>query len=1203
MVVMLIVATTSKAVSLTDFTYNSSGGYYEIRSANDMVKLSSFVQDDFNGAKGVTFKVTVPELDFTGISFLPIGYMDQYILTNNAFQGTFDGQGVVIKNLTINRSNKDYIGLFGYVMDGTIQNVILDASCSILGKTYVGGIAGEISKGSIQSCINKGIVKGISNDVGGICGINHGTLTLCENIGGVTGDVVVGGIIGSNQKDGIITQCKNMGDVTGCSDVGGIAGQNMGNINNNKVSGCKITFIDSGSLMGAWAGAIVAYSSGPLSKNYYTDDVEVIVGSNVYNGTTPRGYSGGSSLPYDVYTKDFGGVTYYHCAVPSSYEGEEIPTTSGLTYNENGYYEIRTATDMKTLCNRVNSGDRCQGLTFKVLVSELDMSGITMSPIGETSSASFDGTFDGNGVVIKNLTITSTTEYAGLFGFSLGGNFRGITLDASCSITGSGTIGGIVATLNGGFIKSCHNYATIQAKDVKDSWSDTGGIVGNIFNDAVLSDCSNHGKVSGLNNVGGIAGINYIELSGCTNFGTVEGNRGIGGIVGSNQSKGHIRNCINEGSVSGSEGSVGGIVGYSYGHISDCITSASSVVNGYSRDAGGIVGSQSDGSIEGCTNNGSVKCQVDLGGISGILFSGTINSCTNNGNIENTQSVEGNIVYSASTGGIVGNVFSGTATVTDCHNTGNVKSQMAHIGGITGANSGSINSCSNSGSIEGHSDIGGIIGNNSGNISGCTNTGNVKGSYATVGGIVGSSTESTSTITNNKVKSGTISGMAAIGAIGGGMINGTFSENYYYPEVQVIVLGKTYEGTAPRGVGKVAITGENKMTVYPEVYDITENNGAVLNSNPDVEENVTLTAKSYSREYGEVNPSFEYTVSDGSIVSGAPIITCEATATSPVGTYDIIISKGTVNNDGTVNLVKGTLTITKAPLTISVGNYAKEEGEDNPEFLPVITGFKNNETADVLTKQPTVSTTATKDSPAGEYEITVGGAEAQNYSISYLPGMLTVTAKLVELKPIEDDTSIMIDELGGQDLSGNVVGNIYYVVGENGFDISDQSIVISQATNMSLISDATPGTEDVNANFNGMILKVAKGYGVITVTVKTCGNAQLAVQIGNDTPTLASKTEQGDVAVSYDVAEDTYVYIYATISSNAARNHASTATNTDSSVRIYNVTVSPGATDINIVNDLQSTTHKYYTLKGRKMNGIPSAKGIYIIGGKKVVVR
>ena len=47
----------------------------------------------------------------------------------------------------------------------------------------------------------------------------------------------------------------------------------------------------------------------------------------------------------------------------------------------------------------------------------------------------------------------------------------------------------------------------------------------------------------------------------------------------------------------------------------------------------------------------------------------------------------------------------------------------------------------------------------------------------------------------------------------------------------------------------------------------------------------------------------------------------------------------------------------------------------------------------MLTKKPTVTTTATKDSPAGEYPVTVSGAVAANYEITYVDGMLTVGKK------------------------------------------------------------------------------------------------------------------------------------------------------------------------------------------------------------------
>ena len=113
---------------------------------------------------------------------------------------------------------------------------------------------------------------------------------------------------------------------------------------------------------------------------------------------------------------------------------------------------------------------------------------------------------------------------------------------------------------------------------------------------------------------------------------------------------------------------------------------------------------------------------------------------------------------------------------------------------------------------------------------------------------------------------------------------------------------------------------------------------------------VTLKAKSYSRVYGDANPTFEFEVIKGTIASGSPVITCEATATSPVGTYDIVIEKGDIDN-AKVYLMNGTLTVTPAPLTISAGNYVKVQGEENPAFTPIYSGFKNKETDKRLESQ------------------------------------------------------------------------------------------------------------------------------------------------------------------------------------------------------------------------------------------------------------
>ena len=98
-------------------------------------------------------------------------------------------------------------------------------------------------------------------------------------------------------------------------------------------------------------------------------------------------------------------------------------------------------------------------------------------------------------------------------------------------------------------------------------------------------------------------------------------------------------------------------------------------------------------------------------------------------------------------------------------------------------------------------------------------------------------------------------------------------------------------------------------------------------------------------------------------------------------------------SNSNVKLVKGTLTITPAPLNVIAGNYTRQEGEENPTFTPTYNGFKNGENEDVLTEKPTITTTATEDSTPGDYPVTVSGGSAKNYALTYENGTLTVTKR------------------------------------------------------------------------------------------------------------------------------------------------------------------------------------------------------------------
>lgn len=188
------------------------------------------------------------------------------------------------------------------------------------------------------------------------------------------------------------------------------------------------------------------------------------------------------------------------------------------------------------------------------------------------------------------------------------------------------------------------------------------------------------------------------------------------------------------------------------------------------------------------------------------------------------------------------------------------------------------------------------------------------------------------------------------------------------------------EGSYILNMRNIILTDEHANAYHTNDISTTLN---IINND------VTVTAKSYTREYGEANPTFEYTI-EGSNLEGEPEIRCEATEASPVGNYPIVIEKGSINN--IVNTyVNGTLTITQAPLTVKANDTSMEECSELPILTLTYDGWKNGENESVLTEIPKATTIATPQSPIGEYPIIVMGGQALNYYFIYVDGILTVT--------------------------------------------------------------------------------------------------------------------------------------------------------------------------------------------------------------------
>lgn len=109
------------------------------------------------------------------------------------------------------------------------------------------------------------------------------------------------------------------------------------------------------------------------------------------------------------------------------------------------------------------------------------------------------------------------------------------------------------------------------------------------------------------------------------------------------------------------------------------------------------------------------------------------------------------------------------------------------------------------------------------------------------------------------------------------------------------------------------------------------------------------------------------------------------------GSTNITASQaGDVSYPAAIDVVQ-TLTVAKAPLVITADMQTKAEMSPNPVFTLNYAGFVYAEDSKVLNPQPIVTSTATTNSTAGDYPITVSGAGAANYMINYVNGILTIT--------------------------------------------------------------------------------------------------------------------------------------------------------------------------------------------------------------------
>ena len=332
--------------------------------------------------------------------------------------------------------------------------------------------------------------------------------------------------------------------------------------------------------------------------------------------------------------------------------------------------KIGTAQELMAFAAAVNDGIYTDITDVIVeLTGDIDMTGQTWIPIGNTDEKYFSGTFDGNGYTISNLTITHNTpgEYLGLFGATMATildvHVTGMLHNTLSKARGS-NFGVIAGLIQDGSITGCTTDFEITGENDALFGMCIGGIAGQT-NGGKIENCVSKANITGQPYeayVGGIAGaIVGTQVINCKYEGTLSLNRKgnrymfVGGITGGAQGGSKISYCVNAGNIDTSQ--------------SDSLDMLY---------VGGICGQVYESSIEYCTNEGAIRAVAQyVGGIAGQVRNNsgenTLNNCLNRGTVS--------IKQGGNAGGIAAVISSnaGAESIQNCVSMGNITAEDAAV--------------------------------------------------------------------------------------------------------------------------------------------------------------------------------------------------------------------------------------------------------------------------------------------------------------------------------------------------------------------------------------------------------------------------------------------------------------------------------------------------------------------------------------------
>lgn len=895
-----------------------------------------------------------------GRGFAPVG-------TNaNPFTGSLDGQDFVIDDLTINRPDQSWVGLFGRTSAANLTQIGL-TQVDITGNSAVGALVGQAVAGTISGSYSTGQVMGNSSGVGGLVGDLTGSINTSFSDASVSVAAQYGGgLVGYSTGD--IDNSYATGSVSGGNGVGGLVGS-------LDFGGTITHSFASGKVAGtATTGGLVGTSGISTITQSYWDSFTTEQATSAGGGTAVNGNWAGAETAYNQASyAGFNFGTTWFIAEGSSrpmlrafLDGGNIGNLyqlQGMAANLAGNYTLTTNIDAAATATSIASGNFADV-----------WGGRGFAPVGNLAGA-FTGSFNGNGFTISNLDIARGDQDAvGLFGSTgAAASIQNARLNA-VDILGNNSVGGLVGTNQGSISSSA------VSGDVEANITDAGGLAG--VSSGSISGSYADVDVTSAGVSGGLAG--YVT-------GSINTSYALGDAVGT--------------------GRTGGLVGHLNGVSATINQSYALGAASGSAAIGGLAGDASGGST--ITNSFWNSSLNALATAMGTPPSATGLTTAQFGNIANFASW-GASINNTGGGGSVWRLYEGhnspllrsfltPITVTAYNDTktfdGNAYAGLHNINGTIGngvrygTNYAQFLAAfgDNGTPYSGADKLGSTSLKYAGNSQGASNA----GSYSLTPTDLWSTQQAFDIITN----SGTLtidpaSVNISLNVDNASKIYGDADPSFSWRITSGSLFGSdalsgTFSRDAGENVGNYTIYGTPTGDLTNGNYVVTVNNG-VFTINPRALE---ITVSDANKIYGELDPTFNWAITGGAMAfDETATANLSRVAGENVGSYSITATgTGSLNSNYSLIIKDGALNITPRTIVIDIAELEKIYGNQDPEFIWGVSSGNlvgNDRLSGVFSR--------TAGENVGTYQISAqpdGDLANGNYDYTINNGLLTINPR------------------------------------------------------------------------------------------------------------------------------------------------------------------------------------------------------------------